>query len=330
MKILLVHPGKLSTVPMSAFVANALMQLGHEVIDFDLSSGIFDKLKDRLYFMKNEFHGSLNRRFRAVVEALKPDLMLTIFGFDLSSESLELLRRNGIPRVCWWLNDPFQFQRSLNKADYYDYIFTNSIGSIADYKKAGIKNAFWLPTACDPDVHKRMPPVAAYRSEICFAGDWSQLREEWCTELAKNFDVRVFGPWKKKLKQSSLLWNRVSDGFFTPTQMAEMFSSAKIVFNLHSWYGKWDHGTNPRLFEAAGCGACQVVDWKQDIPALFDVDREMVIFNTADELNVKVNELLSDDAWRDALSINAQQRALSEHTYLHRMETLIRIVGHGV
>lgn len=38
MKILLTQPGKLNTVPMGRFTREALVQLGHEVVDFDLSS----------------------------------------------------------------------------------------------------------------------------------------------------------------------------------------------------------------------------------------------------------------------------------------------------
>jgi len=329
MKILLVQPGKLKTVPMGGFVLKALIELGHEVIDFDLSSGSIDKLSDKFGLGGKEPHASLNHRFRSVVEAVRPDLMLTVFGFDLSERSLEFLKSKDIPRVCWWLNDPFQFKRSLSKANHYDYIFTNAIGSVEEYRNAGIRHAHWLPTACDPDVHRRVSLIPAYQSDICFAGDWSPLREAWCAELARHFDIKVFGPWKRKLPRTSILRDRVVDGFFSPAEMSMMFSSAKIVFNLHSWYGKWDFGTNPRLFEAAGCGACQVVDWKQDIPALFDVEKEMTVFNTMDELIEQCDALIADDGRRNDLASNAQQRAMAEHTYTHRMRKLLELVGYA-
>ncbi len=329
MKILLVQPGKLNTVPMGGFVLKALRQLGHEVVDFNLSSGRLDKLTDQLGIGGKELHGSLNRRFRSIVEATAPDVMLTIFGFDLSEESLLFLKSRGIPRVCWWLNDPFQFKRSLAKAHHYDFLFTNAMGSVEDYRQAGVQHAHWLPTACDPDVHRSVPPVSAFRSDICFAGDWSPLREEWCNELVRYFDVKVFGPWKKKLNRSSPLWDCVIDGFFTPAEMASMFSSAKVVFNLHSWYGKWDHGTNPRLFEAAGCGACQLVDLKREIPVLFDVGEEVNVYDAKEKLITMTKDLLGDAAQREAIAMRAQKRAYSEHTYTHRMMKLMEVVGRG-
>lgn len=325
MKILLAQPGKLNTVPMGRFALDALRLLGHEVVDFNLSSQWYDKARDRLSGSGD--HANLNRRFRHVVDSIRPDLMLTVFGFDLSEASLAHLKQRGITRACWWLNDPFQFKRSLAKANSYDFLFSNSLGSVDDYHRAGVDHAYWLPTACAPEVHRHLPPRPDYLCEVCFAGDWSPLREAWCEKLAEHFDVRVFGPWKKKLRRDSLLWGRVHDGFFTPEDMARMFASADVVFNLHSWYGKWDHGTNPRLFEAAGCGTCQVVDWKRDIPELFDCSSEIITYRDMGDLVVQVRELLRDGERRARLADHAQTRAYAEHTYANRMKTLLATIG---
>lgn len=325
MRILLAQTGKLNTVPMGRFTLDALRSLGHEVVDFNLSSGWHDKTLDRL--RGSASHDNLNRRFCRAVDRIRPDLMFAVFGFDLFESTLDFLKQRNILRVCWWLNDPFQFARSLSKAGGYDLLFSNSLGSVDDYRQAGISHAHWLPTACAPEVHRRQPPRPEYGCEVCFAGDWSPLREAWCEKLAEHFDLRVFGPWKKKLRRDSPLLPRVHDGFFSPEEMASMFASAAVVFNLHSWYGKWDHGTNPRLFEAAGCGACQVVDWKRDIPELFDCEHEVVTYQGMDDMVGKIQALLRDDAMREHLARNAQTRAYAEHTYETRMNTMLAAVN---
>lgn len=325
MKILLAQPGKLNTVPMGRFTPDALRRLGHEVEVFNLSSTWRDKAIDRL--TRVPLHCRLNRRFCEAVEGARPDLMLTVFGFDFSPQSLDYLKQRGIVRACWWLNDPFQFRRSLAKAPGYDFLFSNAMGSVADYHAAGVHHAHWLPTACEPTVHRRLPPLPEYRCEVCFAGDWSPLREAWCNELARHFDLKVFGPWKKKLAHDSPLHRHLIDGFFTPDEMARMFASAEVVFNLHSWYGTWDHGTNPRLFEAAGCAACQVVDWKQDIPELFDCTGELATYTDMADMVVRVRELLHDGARRTEMGQRAQARAYAEHTYEVRMRSLLATVS---
>lgn len=322
MKTLLTQPGKLNTVPMGRFARDALVQLGHEVVEFDVTPNWHEKMLGA-----QGRYAAMNRRLRRTVERERPDLMLAVFGLDIAADTLDFLERRDIPRACWWLNDPFQFRRSLAQAGHYDFIFSNSLGSVADYRQEGIGHAHWLPVACAPEVHRRMPPRPEYRCEVCFAGDWSPLREAWCEKLAEHFDLRIFGPWKKKLPAGSRLQSCLIDGFFTPEQMAGMFASAAVVFNLHSWYGKWDHGTNPRLFEAAGCGACQVADWKMDIPHLFDCDNEIVTYRDENELIGRVRELLRSEQLRAGLGDSAQRRAYADHTYLERMKSMLATIG---
>ena len=323
MKILVTYPGKLHTVPMGDFSEKALITMGHEVYSFDFTSNLSEKILRKINTKSNEVYHHLNARFRRRIDNIKPDLVLVIFGFDLSIKSLEFLRQRKIVSVCWWLNDPFQFKRSLDKAPYYDFLYTNSMVSVENYKASGIYNVSWLPTACDPDVHKQVLAVDKYKSEVCFAGDWCLLREQWCLELNKHFDLRIFGPWKKKLKSNSPLLSCVYDGFFSPQEMCQMFASSKIVFNIHSWHGKWNHGTNPRLFEAAGCGVCQVVDWKKDIPYLFDIPNEVITYSDYSGLISKVKDLINSPNTRESMSKNAQQHAYDEHTYTHRMHSIL-------
>ncbi|MDP2751664.1 MAG: hypothetical protein Q8O31_03550 [Rhodocyclaceae bacterium] len=128
MKILLAHPGKLKTVPMGQFVGDALRELGHEVVDFDFSSQWHDKLLEHL--TGRAPHQCANQRLIQVADAIHPDLMLAIFGFDLTPESLEYLKSRSIVRACWWLNDPFQFDRSLTKANHYDFLFSNALTQV--------------------------------------------------------------------------------------------------------------------------------------------------------------------------------------------------------
>ena len=100
-----------------------------------------------------------------------------------------------------------------------------------------------------------------------------------------------------------------------------MFASSKIVFNIHSWHGKWNHGTNPRLFEAAGCGVCQVVDWKRDIPYLFDIPNEVITYEDYSGLISIVKDLINSPNTRESMSKNVQQHAYDEHTNTHRMHS---------
>lgn len=326
MKVLLAIPGHLKTVPMGRFSADALRELGHEVAVFDYHTRPLDKVRD-LVWKSPEHKASVNRRLRRSAERLRPDVFLTVYGADVSAESLAHLRRDGVPTVCWWINDPFQFERSAKKAAQYDFVFSNSAVCAAEYRKLGVAHAAFLPTACVPAIHRPVEPQERYRCDVCFAGDWSPLREQLMERLAGDFDLRIFGPWGSKLKRGSPLRSRLTDGFFSPDEMAAMFSSTRVVLNIHTWFGRFDHGLNPRLFEAAGCAAYQVVDWKQEIASLFECPREIACYHTLEEIPALIRAALADPGAVRQSATAAQRRAYREHTYRNRMASLLEQVG---
>ncbi len=270
---------------MGHYSFDALCALGHEVVMFDYHGGLPDRFDDRWQGLIRRFRGnaaeekrSVNRRLRRVIDEWRPSVFVTIFGIDVSVETLEYLRARRVASACWWINDPFQFQRSLRKARHYDVLCSNSAGSVEDYRSAGVSHAYFLPAACDPTVHRTSRPRPEYACDVCFAGDWSPLREQVMESL------------------------------------------------IHTWYGRFDHGVNPRLFEAAGCGAFQLVDWKRDIPELFDCRTEVRCYRDIGELAPLLREVLADAAARKAAAAAAQRRAYSEHRYVHRMRRLLEIV----
>jgi len=332
MKILLAVPGHLRTVPMGGFVAASLRRLGHMVTVFDCAPRWRDKFRGALPGGGGTAP-AMNASLRQRAAAERPDLFLTVFGFDIEEESLRAIRQGGTPTACWWLNDPFQLPRSLRQAGLYDFYFTNARGCIDEYRAAGVREAHFLPVAADPEVHRPQNFTGAeakrYESDVCFAGDWRPLREELIRALLPRCRVRVWGPWGEKLASDSPIRGVLTDGFFTPTEMVRAFAGAKIVLNLHSWFGQWPYGVNPRLFEAAGAGACQLVDAKTEIPDLYDVPREVVCFTSFEECERLVGQYLASEDERRAIGMRAAERTLREHTYDHRMRTLIEIAGGG-
>jgi spore maturation protein CgeB len=308
---------------MGEFSVEALKELDHEVELFNFSPNVCERAFKKFV---NKY-ALLNTRFIDKVNSVNPDLVLIIFGFDVSIDALQYLNQKNIVVACWWLNDPFQFDRSLKKAKYYDLYFTNSMVNVEAYKASGVEHVYWLPTACSPKVHKKVDSVEKYKCDICFAGDWSLLREQWCLELSRHFDLKIFGPWKKKISKDSPLWKLVDNGFFSPKKMTQIFSSSKVVFNIHSWYGKYDFGTNPRLFEAAGCGSCQVVDWKKDIEYLFDIPSEVLTYKDKVDMVNLVENLLKDSNKRRLMGQMSQQHAYKKHSYKNRMQFLLSNVS---
>ena len=111
----------------------------------------------------------------------------------------------------------------------------------------------------------------------------------------------------------------------TPVFGIEMFkvlSESLICFNIHGEIAKKCAG-NLRLFEATGMGTCLVTDWKENIPDLFEPDKEIITYKNKEECIEKISWLLANP--EEALKIGkaGQQRTLKNHTiekraaYLH-------------
>ena len=321
MRVLVAVPGNLRTVPMSRFVPDALAALGHAVRTVDYSRSLLEKLKSR-----DAPAEAVEKRMLRAIEDAAPELFLTLYGANISGRVLARLRGRGITTANWWLNDPFQFERAVRILPAYDFAFSNARGSLEAYAARGLRNVHFLPTACEPSVHR---PLAAQAPvcDVSFAGDWSAMREQLVGWLVgKGVDLRIFGPWRRKLPRSSPLRERLEHGFFTPQRMAEIFAACKATLNIHTWRGRFDHGLNPRVFEAAACGVPQLVDWKRDLDELFDEKERaaMLVYRSDEELLEKARHVKGELREKAvAASFSIRER----HSYLARMRELLRVCG---
>jgi spore maturation protein CgeB len=330
MRILLIAPGKLKTVPMSIFAHKALLRLGHEVIYQCYNDSLWEKVITIIYKVlgRKEIYAGANIRIRNTLLTFRPQLLFTIYGIHISSETLTFAKKLQTKTACWWLNDPFQFERGFKFAVNYDYWFSNSAECAKKINsKLGVKS-FFLPTACDPKTHEKTSRDVKLICDVCFAGDWSQSREDLMLFLlSKGINIKIYGPWEKKLNKNSSLLPYLTPGFFKPEEMSRYFSNAKIVLNQHTWFKKASHGVNPRLFEAALCGAAQIVDYKNEMPQLFDLDSEILTYKNIKEVPIIINFLLKNEKRREKIANNCRMKALTKHTYMHRMKEMLSYIN---
>lgn len=329
MKILLIGPANLKTVPMTKFAEKALLGLGHDVLFESYNESFYEKIVSFFYkcFGGNEIYLGINKRIRGRLKNFNPELLFTIYGIHLSQQTLFYAKKKGIKTACWWLNDPFQFERGYKLAANYDYWFSNSSECAKKIRSTFNTKAFFLPTACDPKTHKKMPKYKKYSCDVCFAGDWSKSREDLLLYLVgQGINIKIYGPWERKLNKNSKLIPYLTNGFFSPTQMAKYFSNAKIVLNQHTWFKKALHGVNPRLLETAACGTLQIVDFKKEIPSLFNIQTEIVTYKKINELPSLIHIFLKDKRRRDNLAKNARINALKNHTYSQRMQEMLHYI----
>ena len=78
-----------------------------------------------------------------------------------------------------------------------------------------------------------------------------------------------------------------------------------------------------RTFEAPACGACLVQDYVKDVERNFDIDSEIIVYRSLEELDVKLSALRKDQKRYDKIRQNGHKRVMAEHTYRHRVATIL-------
>jgi hypothetical protein len=107
--------------------------------------------------------------------------------------------------------------------------------------------------------------------------------------------------------------------------MYRLLAGSKVSLNTHIDVSP-KSASNMRLFEAAGVGSCLLTDHRDNLAELFDPDREVVTYRSAEECAEKARYLLDNPAERESIARAGRERVLNEHTYTHRAPVLDRII----
>jgi spore maturation protein CgeB len=180
---------------------------------------------------------------------------------------------------------------------------------------------YYLPQACNPRWHR---PVAQAGTEPCLviAGTMYPSRVRLLDRLiAKGIPLRLYGGgfprWIGETAARAVHTGRV----VTCEEKARVFRSAAGVLN--NMHPSEVNGVNVRLFEAAGCGAAVLTEFRSTVPELFAVGKEVLAFHDFDDLVEQATRLLSERGLTAQIGDAAAQRAHRDHTYGLRVNTIL-------
>ena len=162
---------------------------------------------------------------------------------------------------------------------------------------------------------------------IAFVGQLSPehaSRQRWLEYLCQRLPIQVWAPSITGLRHDSPVM-RCHQGTVWGMEMYEICRKSLITLNHHIDVAGAYAG-NVRLFEATGVGTLLITDWKKNMHEMFESDREVVTYRSAEECADMVQYYLEHDAEREAIARAGQQRTLQDHTYYQRMQEFVDIV----
>jgi spore maturation protein CgeB len=235
------------------------------------------------------------------------------------------LRRDGARVALWFPDALLNMGRQFMLLAPYNAIFVKEPHLVARLRAVLDLPLFYLPEACNPRLHQ---PLATPGTERCLviAGNMYPSRIRLLERLmGEGIPLRLYGAgFPRWAGPTPLREVHAGRSVFGAEKACILRSAAAVLNNLHP---AEIYGVNARLFEAAGCGAAVLTEFRPALGDLFAVGEEVLAFRDFDELVGEATRLLSDDGLSAKLGDAAAQRAHEGHTYEKRLEVLLDTIS---
>jgi|GEM_PF-430905 len=250
---------------------------------------------------------------------------------------LEWCRARHVPTVFWNKEDPPNFEHFIHLAGLFDRIFTTDADSIPRYReRVGHDRIRVLPFAAQPAIHNPIDSRRPRRGRLCFAGTY--YREKY-PERRREMDVLLNAARTRGLT----IFDRnhgldVLPQYRFPDELQPLIRGALPYEEMLRAYKDYDIFLNVnsvrdsptmfarRVFELLACGTAVISTPSLGIERLLGREA-VVIVEQEDEAAQWMDRLIADEHLRFQMVARGQRRVFSEHTYRHRLDTILSSIG---
>lgn len=334
MKILIYESAQTYSIKFP--ISESLRKFGHEVKNILWEEMIFNnkklpKISSGMNKMLFQYYSKIiNTSIVKEIDSSNYDLFLVFRGDHIYSETIEYAK-NKISNVFLWSTDHVYNRNNsnintINSVKLYHCVLSPRKHLFDEYKKQGINNLEYLEWYYRPGMilDNQDNYEYNYNYDVSFIGSWSSRREEFIRSL-DNFSTYICGwGWNKNIKShfQNTLFNKQVD----METMNLIFQRSRVNVNLLT-IENFDQ-TNFRNFEIPAMKSFQISESTDMIKSLFEEDKEIVLFNSKEELASKTEFYLKNDSLREKIAKNGYERLLkSDYSIDNRVKQLIKLLS---
>lgn len=279
--------------------------------------------KDRQLFSRHPLahHNYRSQRFLDAYEEFRPDLVLVVRGPGIRPDVLARTR----PLFGWWIEHDSR-PEVLDGLDRYDRHFFINQSLVREARRAGFQQVDTLFHAVDPE---RFHPLPGTRKsvDVCFVGGWSPRRQRYLeAALAVTRNIVIYGgKWAKRCRDRPDVLRCWRGPYIEGEALNALYNQSRIVLNVTNW-GRDNHlhsGMTMRIVEVPASGTFLLSDVSEEMPAMFEADRQIGVFHNLGEFGEKLAHWLTHDAERETVAAAGLAQVLSHHTYDRMAERII-------
>lgn len=282
----------------------------------------FSRVKQRLLrAAKQSDRDWMKDILEAQVKKIKPDIILNQAMETFSGSDMNIIRGN-TQALIGQIASPLPENQEHYKG--YDLIISSLPNFVEYFNSLGLKSslsrlAFESSILSDISESEKTIEVGFFGSVTLKHSDRLALMEK----LIPAVDLKIWGNIDKKILGKDSLLRKNCHSPLWGIEMYRMMKKTKIIVNHHIEIAE-NYANNMRLYEASGMGCLLVTDWKSNLAEIFEPEKEVVTYQTAEECVEKINYYLKHDKERAKIALAGQKRCLSEHTYRHRAVELMQ------
>lgn len=139
--------------------------------------------------------------------------------------------------------------------------------------------------------------------------------------LAEQYDIHLY-TWENQKVPDGI---RRFPALHSQWDALKVFYSSKI--NINITLRSIESGIPARVFDIMSVGGFVISNYQEEIPQLFEEDKEIVTFKTPEELLEKVDYYLKHDEERMRIGINGYQKVKQCYTYEHQLHKIISVIS---
>jgi spore maturation protein CgeB len=269
-------------------------------------------------FVPRQLQAQEERILAAQIAALRPDVILNQEMSYVRGPCLERIVPSGT-RIVGQIASALPVGEDYGR---YDLIVSSLPNMVRRFRNGGLR-AELSPLAFDPRVLEHLDAATERDIPVSFVGSLSvdhRSRLELIEMLATRVPLGLWGSGIEELPRSSPVHRRFQ-GEAWGIDMYRILMRSRVTINQHIDLAE-GFSNNMRLYEATGCGTLMVVDRGSNLTDLFEPDREVLAYSSAEECARAVEEMLSNESRRAEIAAAGQRRTLAEHTYGRRARQL--------
>lgn len=247
-------------------------------------------------------------------------------------EFVAAVRARGIPTVFWNKEDPPHYKDFLETAKLFDRVYTTESAKIPSYvDDLGHNRVSVLAFAAAPHMHNpaRLKGIDRDLPSVFggtyFRHKYPERREQmdYLLPAAAKYGLDVYSrQYGKDLNyQFPDSVNQHVRGPLSYGQMLGAYHAYKVVLNVNS-VPQSETMCSRRIFEATACGAAVVSPYTAAIDNFFK-NGEISTVVGPDDSSPHVRALIRSDQHRQRKVHLAQREIWENHTYLHRVNTVL-------